>query len=81
MSFSFIQLYQLYVRMYVCTKKGSNVDSLIENTLQSCCSRLWFVVLRIFLILFQVKISYRPVIDDTLDASECKTVPPAVRSY
>uniref|UniRef100_T1IC04 Succinate dehydrogenase [ubiquinone] flavoprotein subunit, mitochondrial n=3 Tax=Rhodnius TaxID=13248 RepID=T1IC04_RHOPR len=29
----------------------------------------------------EVKIDYRPVIDDTLDANECKTVPPAIRSY
>lgn len=28
-----------------------------------------------------VKIDYRPVVDETLDAAECKTVPPAVRSY
>lgn len=28
-----------------------------------------------------VKISYRPVIDETLDAAECATVPPAIRSY
>ncbi|BES87482.1 succinate dehydrogenase [Nesidiocoris tenuis] len=29
----------------------------------------------------EVKISYRPVIDTTLDANECATVPPAIRSY
>ncbi|KAL1139981.1 hypothetical protein AAG570_006958, partial [Ranatra chinensis] len=29
----------------------------------------------------EVKISYRPVIDDTLDSQECKTVPPALRTY
>lgn len=29
----------------------------------------------------KVDITYRPVIDKTLDESECKTVPPAVRSY
>nr|UYR45611.1 subunit succinate dehydrogenase complex [Cyrtorhinus lividipennis] len=29
----------------------------------------------------EVKIDYRPVIDETLDAQECKTVPPAIRSY
>lgn len=29
----------------------------------------------------QVKLSYRPVIDTTLDDEECKTVPPAVRAY
>ncbi|XP_065220276.1 succinate dehydrogenase [ubiquinone] flavoprotein subunit, mitochondrial-like [Planococcus citri] len=29
----------------------------------------------------QVKITYRPVIDETLDQNECKTVPPAIRSY
>lgn len=29
----------------------------------------------------QVKLSYRPVIDTTLDEEECKTVPPAVRAY
>ncbi|XP_024082833.1 succinate dehydrogenase [ubiquinone] flavoprotein subunit, mitochondrial-like isoform X2 [Cimex lectularius] len=29
----------------------------------------------------KVEINYRPVIDDTLDAHECKTVPPAIRSY
>lgn len=29
----------------------------------------------------QVKISYRPVIDETLDEKECCTVPPAIRSY
>lgn len=29
----------------------------------------------------KVTIDYRPVIDDTLDANECKTVPPAIRSY
>lgn len=28
-----------------------------------------------------VKIRYRAVIDATLDESECKTVPPAIRSY
>uniref|UniRef100_A0A6M2DHZ1 Succinate dehydrogenase [ubiquinone] flavoprotein subunit, mitochondrial n=1 Tax=Xenopsylla cheopis TaxID=163159 RepID=A0A6M2DHZ1_XENCH len=28
-----------------------------------------------------VKISYRPVIDKTLDDKECATVPPAIRSY
>ncbi|XP_012267559.1 succinate dehydrogenase [ubiquinone] flavoprotein subunit, mitochondrial [Athalia rosae] len=28
-----------------------------------------------------VKIDYRPVIDETLDAQECATVPPAIRSY
>lgn len=28
-----------------------------------------------------VKITYRPVIDNTLDEQEVKTVPPAVRSY
>uniref|UniRef100_R4WJV3 Succinate dehydrogenase [ubiquinone] flavoprotein subunit, mitochondrial n=1 Tax=Riptortus pedestris TaxID=329032 RepID=R4WJV3_RIPPE len=29
----------------------------------------------------EVKISYRPVIDHTLSAEECSTVPPAIRSY
>uniref|UniRef100_A0A481SYG8 Succinate dehydrogenase [ubiquinone] flavoprotein subunit, mitochondrial n=1 Tax=Orthoderella ornata TaxID=444751 RepID=A0A481SYG8_9NEOP len=29
----------------------------------------------------QVTISYRPVIDHTLDKEECATVPPAIRSY
>lgn len=29
----------------------------------------------------QVKLSYRPVIDSTLDQEECKTVPPALRVY
>ncbi|XP_014278359.1 succinate dehydrogenase [ubiquinone] flavoprotein subunit, mitochondrial [Halyomorpha halys] len=29
----------------------------------------------------EVTISYRPVIDETLDAAECPTVPPAIRSY
>lgn len=29
----------------------------------------------------KVTITYRPVIDETLDANECKTVPPAIRSY
>nr|WGO51541.1 succinate dehydrogenase [Lygus pratensis] len=29
----------------------------------------------------EVKIDYRPVIDETLDDNECKTVPPAIRSY
>lgn len=29
----------------------------------------------------KVGISYRPVIDDTLDKNECSTVPPAIRSY
>ncbi|VEN48139.1 unnamed protein product [Callosobruchus maculatus] len=29
----------------------------------------------------QVTIKYRPVIDQTLDLGECKTVPPAIRSY
>lgn len=29
----------------------------------------------------EVKLSYRPVIDSTLDQQECKTVPPAVRVY
>jgi len=29
----------------------------------------------------KVKLSYRPVIDVTLDTEECATVPPAVRSY
>lgn len=29
----------------------------------------------------QVHLDYRPVIDQTLDAKECKTVPPALRSY
>lgn len=28
----------------------------------------------------QVQLKYRPVIDETFD-SECKTVPPAIRSY
>ncbi|XP_022916286.1 succinate dehydrogenase [ubiquinone] flavoprotein subunit, mitochondrial [Onthophagus taurus] len=28
-----------------------------------------------------ISISYRPVIDDTLDQNECKTVPPAIRVY
>ncbi|PSN31842.1 Succinate dehydrogenase [ubiquinone] flavoprotein subunit [Blattella germanica] len=28
-----------------------------------------------------VQISFRPVIDSTLDAKECSTVPPAIRSY
>lgn len=29
----------------------------------------------------QVNLAYRPVIDDTLDATECPPVPPAIRSY
>jgi len=29
----------------------------------------------------EVDIKYRPVCDATLDANECKTVPPAVRVY
>lgn len=29
----------------------------------------------------EVSIKYRPVIDQTLDKSECETVPPAIRSY
>uniref|UniRef100_A0A7R8Z9A3 Succinate dehydrogenase [ubiquinone] flavoprotein subunit, mitochondrial n=1 Tax=Timema douglasi TaxID=61478 RepID=A0A7R8Z9A3_TIMDO len=29
----------------------------------------------------QVEITYRPVIDETLDQKECSTVPPAIRSY
>ena len=29
----------------------------------------------------KVKLEYRPVIDSTLDSNECKTVPPAIRSY
>lgn len=29
----------------------------------------------------KVEIKYRPVIDDTLDKTECSTVPPAIRSY
>lgn len=29
----------------------------------------------------KVTITYRPVIDHTLDDKECKTVPPAIRSY
>lgn len=29
----------------------------------------------------KVELSYRPVIDNTLDEAECNTVPPAVRSY
>ena len=29
----------------------------------------------------EVKLSYRPVIDSTLDQEECKTVPPALRVY
>lgn len=29
----------------------------------------------------EVKLSYRAVIDKTLDGVECATVPPAVRSY
>ncbi|KAJ1522246.1 hypothetical protein ONE63_002552 [Megalurothrips usitatus] len=29
----------------------------------------------------KVNITYRPVIDHTLDEKECKTVPPAIRSY
>ncbi|XP_018917254.1 succinate dehydrogenase [ubiquinone] flavoprotein subunit, mitochondrial [Bemisia tabaci] len=29
----------------------------------------------------KVTIDYRPVIDQTLDEAECKTVPPAIRSY
>ncbi|XP_077296081.1 succinate dehydrogenase, subunit A (flavoprotein) [Arctopsyche grandis] len=29
----------------------------------------------------EVKLSYRPVIDATLDQNECKTVPPIIRSY
>jgi len=28
-----------------------------------------------------VSLSYRPVIDETLDQNECKTVPPIIRSY
>jgi len=29
----------------------------------------------------KTKLAYRPVIDDTLNAEECKNVPPAIRSY
>jgi len=29
----------------------------------------------------KTKLSYRPVIDETLNAEECKNVPPAIRSY
>jgi len=29
----------------------------------------------------KVKLTYRPVIDGTLDEAECKNVPPAIRSY
>jgi len=29
----------------------------------------------------KTKLAYRPVIDDTLNAEECKKVPPAIRSY
>lgn len=29
----------------------------------------------------KVTLEYRPVIDETLDQSECTTVPPAIRSY
>uniref|UniRef100_F6SI53 Succinate dehydrogenase [ubiquinone] flavoprotein subunit, mitochondrial n=1 Tax=Ciona intestinalis TaxID=7719 RepID=F6SI53_CIOIN len=29
----------------------------------------------------KVELNYRPVIDSTLDQKECKTVPPAIRSY
>lgn len=29
----------------------------------------------------EVKVSYRPVIDKTLDQEECPTIPPAIRSY
>ena len=29
----------------------------------------------------KVNLTYRPVIDTTLDGKECPTVPPAVRSY
>lgn len=29
----------------------------------------------------EVELSYRPVIDETLDEKECKTVPPAIRVY
>ena len=29
----------------------------------------------------EVTLEYRPVIDHTLDAEECKTVPPVIRSY
>lgn len=29
----------------------------------------------------KVTLNYRPVIDETLDQSECKMVPPAVRVY
>ena len=29
----------------------------------------------------KVTIDYRPVIDHTLDAAECSTVPPAIRAY
>lgn len=29
----------------------------------------------------KVDITYRPVIDETLDKKECTTVPPAIRSY
>lgn len=29
----------------------------------------------------KVKLDYRPVIDNTLDAKECATVPPALRVY
>ena len=28
-----------------------------------------------------VKLNYRPVIDETLDEKECATVPPALRVY
>ena len=30
---------------------------------------------------FQVELTYRPVIDHTLDDKECASVPPAIRSY
>ena len=29
----------------------------------------------------QTTLTYRPVIDDTLDAKDCAWVPPAIRSY
>lgn len=32
-------------------------------------------------LLFKVSLKYRPVIDKTLNESDCATVPPAIRSY
>jgi len=42
-----------------------------------------FVLDEILICIFssQVQITFRPVIDVTLDAQECSTIPPAIRSY